>query len=202
MFPPVPPLLAVEALACIARPNIVTVLSVEMTVTSPPCPFCKIWLACTAKAGIGVIVARRRHRRRRLPRIVMAPFARRSIQLRPCVPPAVAVSALTSPLWVPVLSISSVVPAQISTHAPELAGLPGRFTLQRLANDPSCAGPVDATSPRIWTTHACRCTRSAPGSLPLLMTSPVSPTTRSQHASMVIGPPRPIAVVPSRTPGR
>jgi hypothetical protein len=33
-----------------------------------------------------------------------------------------------------VLSINSVVPDQTSTHAAELAGLPGRFTLQRLAS--------------------------------------------------------------------
>ena len=81
-FPPVPPLLPVEALACIARPVVVTVLPVEMTVTFPPCPFRKVWLACTAKAGLvsplptpGTGVA--------VPTMVMAPFARRSIQLLP-----------------------------------------------------------------------------------------------------------------------
>ena len=47
-MPALPPLLVVEALAWIARPNIVTVLSLEMTVMSPPCPFCRNWLACTA----------------------------------------------------------------------------------------------------------------------------------------------------------
>jgi hypothetical protein len=44
-----------------------------------------------------------------------------------------------------VLSITSVVPAQISMHALEPAGLPGRFTLHRLAPSVLWPGPVDAT---------------------------------------------------------
>ena len=71
----------------------------------------------------------------------------------------------TVPARTAAVTISSVVPAQISTHAPESAGLPGRFTLQRLANGGSWAGPVDATSPKILTIQPCRCTRSAPGSV-------------------------------------
>jgi len=46
----------------------------------------------------------------------------------PCDPPAKPMSALTSPLWVPVLSMTSVVPDQISTQPVEFDGLPTRVT--------------------------------------------------------------------------
>jgi hypothetical protein len=47
-----PPLLPVEALAWIARPEVETALATDLTVITPPCPFCRAMFACTAQAGV------------------------------------------------------------------------------------------------------------------------------------------------------
>jgi hypothetical protein len=79
--------------------------------------------------------------------IEMSPWARMSIQPWPEMPPEVAVSAVISPKWVPVESMTTVVPDQISTQAVELAALPGRVGGVQSGAGLWCAGPWDATRP-------------------------------------------------------
>ena len=56
-------------------------------------------------------------------------------------------SAEISPLWVPVESMTTVVPDQTSTQAVELIGLPGRMGGVQSGAGLWCAGPWDATRP-------------------------------------------------------
>src|SRR5262245_24853663 len=85
-------------------------------VMKPPLPLDSAWLAWTTKSSLAPL----------LPTIVMGPRVKMSIHEVPSIPPDCPVSASTSPKLLPVPSIVSESPAQISTHARELAGLSGR----------------------------------------------------------------------------
>lgn len=122
--------------------------------------------------------------------IVMSFFAMMSIHARSLRTP----SALTSPLFGRMLLITTLLP-HTSTHAVYTGGdgcAPG--SLHRFGGltggacppDPSA---IDCTIPLICTSQPSRCTRSAPGSRPSLLTSPSGVITSRHPDFSVIGPP-------------
>src|SRR5215472_7385790 len=114
-------------------------------------------------------------------------------------------SLLTWPLCVPVASMVTVLP-QISTQAVYRPGCAaggeggpkvgcavvsalqwfGGFTGKAC---PPASTAIDCTMPKMSTSQPSRWTRSAPGSLPSLLTLPVSPTVSLQPEISVSVPP-------------
>src|SRR6185295_5738356 len=98
-------------------------------------------------------------------------------------------SALISPLLPPLASTAIEPSDQSSTHAVELAGLPGRGgSLQRfLPRGFCCPGPLDSTRPATRIASPSRCTRSAPGPPPRLLIFPADPSSKAPEATITIG---------------
>src|SRR5262245_17016540 len=195
--PPCP--LCASALACTAKlcvfagPVTSNVPVRALIVTSPPkSPSVVPALACTEYGPTLSLL------------IVMLCVANRSIHARvSSVVLSVTPSACTSPLFGKMLSILMLFP-QISTHAVYLFVV-GCVTVSRLqwfagllgSACPPLPAAVDRPSPFTTTSHPSRCTKSAPGSLPSLLTIPSGVIVSAHPAFSVIGPPPGGCVLPT-----